>query len=81
MFIYLPSQFNYCRCRVAKLEEISCTDARQQWSKIKKNIDLPYSRILPIDKYCHFSKADAVIDYSKVTEDKKTLIFRKLLAS
>ncbi|KAL7294545.1 hypothetical protein TKK_0012072 [Trichogramma kaykai] len=64
---------------IFNLEQISCTDTPQKWGKVKKNLSLPYENVIPIDKYCHFEKADAYVNYGMVDEETNNLFFHKLI--
>ncbi|CAB0038691.1 unnamed protein product [Trichogramma brassicae] len=63
---------NYPRLDIENLQEVSCTDVRQKWGKVKKHLNLPYQKIIPIYQYCHFNKPNAKIKFKVSDELKKT---------
>uniref|UniRef100_A0ABD2VUL1 YqaJ viral recombinase domain-containing protein n=1 Tax=Trichogramma kaykai TaxID=54128 RepID=A0ABD2VUL1_9HYME len=63
------------------VEQVSCTDVRQKWGRVKRNIQHPYNNsALPIQNYCHFSREDAIVDYSSVDEALSKSFLHKLLS-
>ncbi|KAL7307129.1 hypothetical protein TKK_0000855 [Trichogramma kaykai] len=64
-----------------KSSYVSCTDVRQKWGRVKRNIQHPYNNsALPIQNYCHFSREDAIVDYLSVDEALSKSFLYKLLS-
>ncbi|XP_023317651.1 uncharacterized protein LOC111694300 [Trichogramma pretiosum] len=65
------------RYQIENLQELSCTDVRQKWGKVKKHLNLPYQKIIPIHQYCHFNTPNAKIKY-QVSDELKKIFFETL---
>ncbi|XP_023314116.1 uncharacterized protein LOC111694471 [Trichogramma pretiosum] len=68
------------RYQIENLQELSCTDVRQKWGKVKKHLNLPYQKIIPIHQYCHFNTPNAKIKY-QVSDELKKIFFETLTSA